>query len=165
MIFFLQEVIILQSLLQRKERMHFELEKGRLPIFNMWYLILKTAEGIVIHQEHYIDEVEEIMLFDKSNKKSHEPLSTEESRELKKVAGQLSWVGSQTRPNISFDALELNIMKNKLTVEQVSRANKAIRMLKRSKTDLVYPRLGALNQFQLNDASWGNLPDKVLSAR
>ena len=73
-------------------------------------------------------------------------------------------MASHTRPDFSFDALELNIMKNKLTVEQVSRANKAIRMLKKSKTDLVYPRLGSFNQFQLtvfSDASWGNLSDKV----
>ena len=127
--------------------------------------IEQTAEGIVIHQEH-IDEVEEIMLFDKRNKNSDEPLSTEKSRELMKVAGQLSWVASQTRPDLSFDALEMNIMKNKSTVEQVSRANKAIRMLKRSKTDLVYLRLGSFNQFQLkvfSGASWGNLPDKVSS--
>ena len=47
------------------------------------------------------------------------------SQNIIKVAGQLSWVASQTRPDLSFDALELNIMKNKLTVEQVSRANKA----------------------------------------
>ena len=127
--------------------------------------IEQTAEGIIVHQEHYIDEVEEIMLFDKRNRNSDKPLSMEESRELKKVAGQWSWVASQTRPDLSFDALELNIMKNKLTV---SRANKAIRMLKRSKTDLVYPRLGSLNQFQLkvfSDASWGNLLDKVSSDR
>ena len=130
--------------------------------------IEQTAEGIIVRQEHYIDEVEEIMLFDKRNRNSDESLSTEESGKLKKVAGQLSWVASQTRPDLSFDALELNITKNKLTVEQVSRANKAIRMLKRSKTVLVYPRLGSFNQFQLkvfSDASWGNLPDKVSSAR
>ena len=72
-----------------------------------------------------------MMLFDKRNRSSDEPLSTEESKELKKVAGQLGWVAFQARPDLSFDALELNIMKNKLIVEQVSRAtgNKAIRML------------------------------------
>ena len=95
--------------------------------------IEQTAEGIIVHQEHYTDEVEEIMLFDKRNRSSDEPLSAEEARKLKKVAGQLSWVASQTRPDLSFDALELNIMKNKLTVEQVSRANRAIRMLKEAK--------------------------------
>ena len=65
-------------------------------------------------------------------------------------------MASHTRPDLSFDALELNIMKNKLTVEQVSRANKAICVLKRSKTVLVYPRLGSFDQFQLkvfSDAS------------
>ena len=80
--------------------------------------IEQTAEGIIVCQERYIDEVEEIMLFDKRNRNSDESLSTEESRKLKKVAGQLSWVASQTRPDLSFDALELNIMKNKLTVVQ-----------------------------------------------
>ena len=118
--------------------------------------IEQTAEGITVRQEHYIDEVEEIILLDKRNRNSDEPLSTKESRELKKAAGQLSWVASHTRPDLSFDAVELNIMKNKLTVEQVSRANKAICVLKRSKTVLVYPRLGSFNQFQLkvfSDAS------------
>ena len=47
--------------------------------------IEQTAEGIIVCQEHYIDEVEEIMLFDKRNRNSDEPLSTEESRELKIV--------------------------------------------------------------------------------
>ena len=132
---------------------------GKRKVTNFRYVgldIEQTAEGIIVRQKHYIDEVEEIMLFDKRNRNSDESLSTEESRKLKKVAGQLSWVASQTRPDLSFDALELNIMKNKLTVEQVSRANKAIRMLKRSKTVLVYPRLGSFNQFQLkvfSDAS------------
>ena len=46
--------------------------------------IEQTAEGIIIRQEHYIDEVEEIMLFDKRNRNSDEPVSTEESRELKR---------------------------------------------------------------------------------
>ena len=110
-------------------------------------LDIEDSKRYRLCQEHYMDEVEEIMLFDKRNRNSDEPLSTKESRELKKVAGQLSWVAFQTRPDLSFDALELNIMKNRLTVEQVSRVNKAIRMLKRSKTDLVYSRLGSFNQF------------------
>ena len=42
--FLLQEVIILQSLSQRKQRMHFELKKGRLPIFDMWDLILNRQQ-------------------------------------------------------------------------------------------------------------------------
>ena len=82
------------------------------------------------------------MLFDKRNRNSDEPLSTEESRELKTVAGQLSWVASQTRLDLSFDALELNIMKNKLTMEQVSRANKAIRMLNPIQARLFLPFKG-----------------------
>ena len=53
------------------------------------------------------------LLFEKGNRNSDELLSTEESRGLKEVTGQLSWVASQTRPDLSFDALELN-MKNKL---------------------------------------------------
>ena len=55
----------------------------------MGLYIKQTAEGIIICQVHYLDEVEEIMLFDKRNRNSDKPLSTEESRELKKVTGQL----------------------------------------------------------------------------
>ena len=106
---------------------------GKRKVTNFRYVgldIEQTAEGIIVRQKHYIDKVEEIMLFDKRNRTSDEPFSTEESRKLKKVAEQLSWVASQTRSDLSFDALELNIMKNKLTVEQVSRAFVCLREAK-----------------------------------
>ena len=57
-----------------------------IPVFYFRYVgldIEQTAEGIIVRQEHYIDEVEEIMLFDKRNRNSDESLSTEESRKLK----------------------------------------------------------------------------------
>ena len=79
---------------------------GKRKVTNFQYVgldIEQTAEGIIVRQEHYINEVEEIMLFDKRNRNSDESLSTEESRKLKKVAGQLNWVASQTRPDLSFD--------------------------------------------------------------
>ena len=76
--------------------------------------IEQAAEGIIIRQEHYLDEVEEIMLFDKRNRNSGELLSAEESREPKKVAGHLSWVASQTRPCLS-SLITCTLLINSLT--------------------------------------------------
>ena len=53
---------------------------GKRKVTNFRYVgldIEQTAEGIIIHQEHYADEVEEIMLFDKRNRNSNEPLNAE----------------------------------------------------------------------------------------
>ena len=61
---------------------------GKRKVTNFRYVgldIEQTAEGIVVRQEHYMDEIEKIMLFGKRNRNSDEPLSTEESRELKKL--------------------------------------------------------------------------------
>ena len=66
---------------------------GKRKVTNFRYVgldIEQTAEGIIVHQEHYIDEVEEIMLFDKRNRNSDEPFNTKESRELPVELGGLS---------------------------------------------------------------------------
>lgn len=69
---------------------------------------------------------------------------------------------------MSYDALELIMAKHHPTVEQLVRANKAIRQAKRVQVDTLFPKLCSFRQLKMNvfcDASWGNLPDGVSSAQ
>ena len=43
-------------------------------------------------------------------------LEKHENRQIRKSAGQLSWLSSQTRPDLAFDALSLSVCLNKATV-------------------------------------------------
>ena len=113
--------------------MHSKLEKRKVTNFQYVGLVIEQSEKSIILRQKHVDEMEDVMLFDKRNRNADEPLNMRESRELKAVAGQLSCLASQTRPDVSFDALELNIIKNKSTEEKANRAKKAVRMLKRSK--------------------------------
>ena len=54
------------------------------------------------------------------------------------------------------------------TVENILRANKAIRQAKNNILNIHFPRLGLFNEWKIQvfgDASWGNLPDGTSSAQ
>ena len=80
------------------------------------------------------------------------------------------WAACQTRPDLSFDSLELSMEKIQATVNTMKKANKAIRKLKNFKTKdlgIFFPRLGRKESLKLlvyGDASFCNLPDGISSA-
>ena len=55
-----------------------------------------------MHQKEYIEE-NEVVEIDKPNHKDHK-LLPHETQQLRRVAGQLNWVSTQTRPDIAYAA-------------------------------------------------------------
>ena len=69
---------------------------------------------------------------------------------------------------MSYEALELNMVKNDPQVEHLLKANKAVRKVKMENKGITFPKLGSFGSLKLkvfHDASWGNLPDHVSSAQ
>jgi len=124
--------------------------------------------SISIDQNEYASELEEMKL-ERGRKGNREaPLTEKEGEDLKSLAGQLNWLASQTRPDISFEALELNVSKHKPSVENIIRANKAVRQSKQNESHLLFPKLGKKENLCLkvySDAAWGNLSDGISSAQ
>ena len=81
--------------------------------------------------------------------------------------GHANWLASQTRPDISFDVLNLSCDINKNpVVSHLIEANKMIRKIKTKESKLVFPNLGTVDDLKIvafTDA-YANLPDGTSSA-
>ena len=81
--------------------------------------------------------------------------------------GHANWLASQTRPDISFDVLNLSCDINKNpVVSHLIEANKMIRKIKNKESKLVFPNVGTVDDLKIvafTDASYANLPDGVSS--
>ena len=122
---------------------------------------------ISIDQNDYATELEEIHIQKGRKFEKKSPLNEDEAEALKSLAGQINWLATQTRPDLSYDALELNMCKKQPTVENIVRANKTVRQAQQN-THVSFPDLGNKEDLYLcvySDASWGNLPDSVSSAQ
>ena len=75
-------------------------------------------------------------------------MNTKEKRDLKVLAGQLNWISSQTRPDLAFDACEVNTSTKDATYEDLKKANKAIRKSKQDDVCLHFPDLGDTSEAQ-----------------
>ena len=76
------------------------------------------------------------------------------------VVGQLNWIGTQTRPDISFDVCSLSTRSGKSTIGDIIEANKVIKRVKTDQISLFFPVLtGEMHLECYSDASFANLND------
>ena len=59
----------------------------------------------------------------------HEPLNDVERKQYRRVVGQINWAARQTRPYLIFEVMELSMKFNSSLVQDLLRANKAIKKL------------------------------------
>ena len=116
----------------------------------------KINEAIIIDQHNYIENTEEVDIINRSDKAR--ALNVDEQREYRGVCGQLNWVASQTRPDLSFDVCRLSTSLNGATVDELIQANKAVRKCKQRSVSIKFPRLEKpLHLEAFCDASYANL--------
>ena len=81
---------------------------------------------------------------------------------LRSVIGQLNWLCTQTRPDGSYNVLELSNMLKHSTVREILQANKTFKKLKLEECVIKFTSLGEPEDMKLvvfSDASHANLPD------
>ena len=140
---------------------------GTLKSSNFRYVglnIERTSSGIILDQTPYATDIDEIQV--RINGRSNDaPLEKEELTELRSVTGQIHWVSSQTRPDLSFDALELSIERNNATVSTLKRAKKVVKKVKEISSKVLFQTIGEIVGLKVyTDASFCNLPDGKSSA-
>lgn len=90
-------------------------------------------------------------------------LNKEEITEIKHLVGQINWVASQCRPDISFENCVLGGQADKATVAEVFQANKVVKRVKGQPLNLTFPKeldLKTVRIVTFCDASHANLADK-----
>ena len=137
----------------------FTVSKEELQTFKYLGLsISQTNDGIFMHQKEYIEE-NEVVEIDKPNHKDHK-LLPHETQQLRRVAGQLNWVSTQTRPDIAYAANVVRSSIQDATVRDLNMVNKFIKLLKCNELVLSFPQINDLQNASLvcfSDASFANL--------
>ena len=123
--------------------------------------VFQDDQGVHIGQRKYTEELQEIKI-DLSNKESNDRLITEDERKsLRSVVGQLNWLATQTRPDLSFSVSELGSNFKEATVKHLVKANKLVKRAKINACSLFFLKLDLTNLKVrcYADASFGKLRD------
>ena len=89
-------------------------------------------------------------------------LTKEERADLKRLSGQMLWVTSQTRPDLSFETCRMSNIGKDPIVNILNVANKALSKLKRDEVKLQFPSLGDYKKLSVivySDATYASLED------
>ena len=122
--------------------------------------IFQRDNGLLLEQENYVQSMSPIS-FD-IKRCNEDKLTKSEITEVRRRIGQLNWMATQTRPDISYDISELSSYLKTGTVESIRQVNKVIKKAKRVKSQLVIPDLGDLHDLKIvayGDSSFSNLSD------
>ena len=83
---------------------------------------------IVINQEAYKQTIEEILI--KLNENDNRPLTRDEVKQYRGAAGKLQWLAEMTRPDLSYNCLEISSHNKDATIADVKNVNKTIKKAK-----------------------------------
>ena len=131
---------------------------------NLKYLglsIKQNGQEIRISTDDYGKSLKPLVLPEsESNKNSC--FSSEQLTTLKQFCGQLNWISTQGRPDISFYSCYLANSIKSGDLKVFSYANKVVRKIHNQSVNLFFPRcfdLDSLTVVSFCDASFGNLPN------
>ena len=121
----------------------------------------QSDKVIKVNQMPQAEGLQEPNLSPERRMQKDSELSPAELTRFRGVAGQINWLATQTRPDLSFDVCDLSCSVRDAKVADLQRAAKVVRKAQSARVSLKYPRLD-LSQSSVvvySDASYGNLPD------
>ena len=104
--------------------------------------VIQSDTGTLVNQQMYMPAMKEIELKKDRDYKKADKLNEKEKSDLKRLSGQLMWVTSQTRPDLSFETYIMSSAGKHPTVQTIHEAIKAVKKLKSKRVDLKFPNLG-----------------------
>ncbi|KAK4327467.1 hypothetical protein Pmani_002131 [Petrolisthes manimaculis] len=129
--------------------------------------VTQDDDGITISQSQYLKNVKPVPINITRACNKLEDCNKTEQENLRSLVGQIGWMSTNTRPDVSYDVLNMSCVLNHPKVENVIQANKCLRRLEIVDSCLRFPHLGDLSNVKLivfSDASHASLPDGYSSA-
>ena len=125
----------------------------------------KTADGYIMHQNHY---AQQLVCIDTSSLNVHkldEPLSEEFVSKFMSLLGGLSWL-IQTRADICVYVTALQRIASKATVGHALKINKLTKWVRRKKCHLSYKRMtGNIQLACVSDSAFKTEPNSSIALR
>ena len=94
------------------------------------------------------------------------PLDRHEYKSFRGITGKLNWLQEITRPDLSFDSLQMSMKTRNATVSDVKKLNKIVRKAKESESIVRFTRIDDFKNLKivgLADASYRSQDEKVRS--
>lgn len=129
--------------------------------------IVQNEYGVTLHQNKYCKSLESINVNAERGLDKKAICNKEEKDSFRSLVGQLGWLCTNSRPDLSYDVLELSCKVNNPKVEDLIEANKCLRKACTFESNIYFPDLGDISKYKLvvySDASYANLPDGFSSA-
>ena len=118
---------------------------------------------ISIDQNHYINAIEEVSI---GNNRVDDALSEKEQKLFRGLVGYLNWISLISRPDVSFEVVDLSTRFQAPTYGDILLANKAVRKVKNTPFELRFHALKMDERLKIvsySDGSFKNLCDGVAS--
>jgi hypothetical protein len=124
----------------------------------------KTDDGILMSQNEYTKSIEEIEV--KSSEDIKRDLNKEEFKQFRKATGKLSWLSETTRPDLSFNVLEMSYKNREAKIEDIKKMNKVIKYAKSEPSEVLFRKVGEFKDLKIlavSDGAYLRLEDKTKS--
>ena len=124
--------------------------------------VIQTSDEVIVNQDCYIRNIEPIVKQTSGVVCRGSGLSEDERSELKCLGGQMLWVASQTRPDLSFETCVMTNVTNSSTDKTIHDANKAVVKLKAQSLKIKFPSIESTVKMKIkafSDATYASLDD------
>ena len=150
------------------KREQFEVREQNSKIFKyVGMSVVQNDSGINIHQNEFCENLRPIEVGKERKYDKNVACNDKEREQYRSLVGQLGWLSTNSRPDLSYDVLELSCKVNNPTIGDIFEANKCLKRASLFKSVMRFPNCHDLNKCKLvvfSDASHSNLPDGVSSA-
>jgi hypothetical protein len=85
---------------------------------------------ILLHQKEYSDQLKCIEIANRKNRKATDEITEQEKGQLRSRIGQLNWLSTQTRPDISYEVCQASVNFKRAILKDLENINKVIKKLK-----------------------------------
>ena len=91
--------------------------------------------SVDLNMEDYVNALEEVTV---RPAKKKELLNNDEMKLFRKLTGKISWLASNCRPDLSFNALKMSMKSKEAKIEDLKYANSVVRKAKQKVSRISY---------------------------
>ena len=124
------------------------------------FVFSQDTHGITVNQNSYVENVSIDPVDAKRAINKNAELSDEERTSLRKMAGVLNWIVRGSRPDLSYELIDISTKFKAGKVEDLLKVTKLLTLVKENKAEIYFPDLEESRYWKIlcyTDASLGNL--------